>query len=268
MRSVTGGPKLELTLRDILGSPLRALIIGHAKILSYSLAMFAFAWLVATKLYGYSAGYILEIGIANHNTLAVVMRGVFALSIFFALPLLLAGIAVPVRTIWSYGRLDVGPLLALTPKTLLHGFRSLIGCLPRLAYSLMPFIGCLFTLQMLTKNKLSPSAELLYWVAAGILFILFIRQFLILGLALTLGAAAQIDIRLAQRAVTTATGARWIQLITLIALWVAVASGLVMLDNFYNLNVWLVMSGLITCFWAFLVSFTLIALQIGFESGT
>ncbi len=267
MRSVAGASKFELTLRDVLGAPLRALIIGHAKLLSHSLAMVALAWILSTEMYAYSSDYVLKIGIDNHNILVVILRSLLVLSILFALPLLLAGIAVPVRAIWSYGRLDVIPLLGLTPKTVLHGFRSIVRCLSSLVYSLLPLVGCLFTIQMLTQNKLSPWAELLYWVAAGILLLVFIRQFFILGLALTLGAAAQIDIRIAQRAVMTATGTRWMQLVTLIACWGAVASGLVMLDSFYKLNVWLVISGLITCFWAFLVSFTLIAPQVGFESG-
>jgi hypothetical protein len=267
MKSATGDSKFELTLRDIIIAPGRALRIGHLKILAYSLMMMSLCWATATSLYEYLAIFTLSFGIENYTILGLVLKGAFGLSVLFASPFILAGIAVPVRTLWSTGRMDLKPLILLTPKTLLHGFSSLLRGLPKVVYSVLPILGCFVTLQALVEHKASPWAEILYFWVMVILSMLFLRQVVILALGLALAAAFQIDIRLAQRAIATARRIRWIQLLVLVAVWGSVLFGLVMFDGYYHGNVWLIAAGIVSCLWAFLISFSLLALQIGYESG-
>ena len=261
--------KLELTLNDLLMAPLRALRIGHVKLIGYSGLLGWIALYSSLMSYQFLRGAIFELEISSERLELTALRLAAMVSSLLGLPILLTAIAVPVRAIWSFSTLSLLPLISFTPRALYMAFLSLLRCVPQVLYAILPAAACyyiFFTLK--ERSNLSSAIIASYSIMGIIAAAIAVKKLLTLGLALALSIAAQIDIRVAYPTILRIRNQRFWLLLILLALGLALCAGLFSLSQLPSAQPLspkvLGIAALLA--WYFLVCFTLLALQIGAES--
>lgn len=263
--------ELRLGFREIIFAPLQALRIGNIRLILFTGLMGYLATLVFSELSGFLLKEI-ENNLKIGGNLAVVLNwAVLTLGLIIALPLVLVGVATPVRVIWATGSFDLKNLARLTPGSLLVALRSCIRHLPQFGAAILPALVGVYLIFILEQRGPSqPIARVALLLSALLAILIALRQIVLLLLALMLAISGQVDMRMAYSVILRASGARLRNLVSLTACMISIALAYCLIIYFGMLppaGLWIVYSAPIFI-WYFLVCYTLLAIQIGFEQGS
>lgn len=263
--------ELRLGFREIIFAPLQALRIGNIKLILFTCLMGYLSALVFLGIRGFFIEELVRPLGMRGNLALVVERIVLAFGLLAALPTLLVGVAAPVRVIWATGGFDLKSLLRLLPGSMVVALRSCLRHLPQFASAMVPaLIGFYLILMLEERGPSQQITKVVLLLSALLAIIIALRQIVLLLLALMLAISGQVDMRIAYSVILRISSGRLSHLVLLTACVISVilAFGLIFYFNILSFtSFWTLLSAPVFI-WYFLVCYTLLAIQIGFEQGS
>lgn len=268
-----GMPKiaeLRLGFREIILSPLQAIRVGNWRLILFTCLMGLLSVVLFSGLTeAFYSEILLPLNLKGNLNLVSEWL-LMALGIIVSLPLVLVGVAIPVRVIWATGSCSIKNLLVLIPGSILVALRSCIRHLPQFASAVLPALVGFYLIVMLEERGPSQQiARAALLLSALLAILLALRQIVILVMALMLAISGQVDMRIAHSVILRARSGRLRHLVFLTAcmILVVLSYGLVLYFELLPLGGWWLLFSVPIFVWYFLVCYTLLAIQIGFEQG-